>query len=109
MHYYHHPTCINPNQTWIYDQIPKRVCGQLIGDCGSPAVGWGVHFQEGWNWPKIATLGFWIFVVESPLFGILYAGLKKDLQSAFGIAGYWITTLAVVLGYLAAKESGVKT
>jgi hypothetical protein len=105
MHNYRMPNCVHDQQTWVYHQIPKRTCGQLIGRSEAPVLGWGVHFQEGWHWDKILNLGFWIFMLGSFLFGILWAVLKKDVQSAFGIASYWITTFAVVLGYLAAKES----
>lgn len=70
MHIFASPECISPQQTWIYDQFPKRTCGQLMGRPDEPTFGWGVHFQEGWNWDKIWLVVFVLFVFGSLLFGI---------------------------------------
>src|SRR5213592_4907655 len=67
-HHYHNPNCVRDAQTWVYQQIPKRICGQLVGQADTPVLGWGVHFQECWNWAKFGYLGFWIFILGSLIF-----------------------------------------
>ncbi|KAF2175152.1 hypothetical protein K469DRAFT_680377 [Zopfia rhizophila CBS 207.26] len=104
MHLFSSPGCINSSQVWVYNQFPKRMCGRLMGQPDEPAEGWGVHFQEGWDWPKIWAVILILFLGGSTLFGVLYAALNKDVQSAFGIASYWITTATILLGYLATRN-----
>jgi hypothetical protein len=101
MHNYHNPTCVRDAQNWVLNQFPKRCCGQLVGRDEAPSLGWGIHFQEGWHRDKIWNIGFVFFGLGILIFGVLWGVLKRDVQSAFAIAGYWITALAVILEYMA--------
>ena len=100
MHLYLSPGCINPSQLWVYNQFPKRTRGPLTARPETPAEGWGIHFREGRNWPKIWMVVLIVFFLASLIFGVVYAVLKKDAQTAFGIAGYWVTLATALLGYL---------
>lgn len=105
MHLYSSPECIDASQVWVYNQIPKRTRGVLVPRADAPAEGWGLHFEQGWHWPKIWTIIAILFLGGSLLFGVLYATLKKDAQSAFGIASYWIAAATILVGYLATKNA----
>ncbi|KAH7125294.1 hypothetical protein B0J11DRAFT_301482 [Dendryphion nanum] len=104
MHLYSSPSCVNPLQVAVYNQIPKRTCGQLMVRPENVSEGWGLHFREGWHLVKIWALICSLFVGGSLIFGVLYSVLKKDVQSAFGIASYLVTTATVGLGYLAIRS-----
>ena len=104
-HLFSSPDCINSSQVWVYNQIPKRTRGQLIARPEAPAEGWGLYFQEGWYWPMIWALVLTLFLGGSLIFGVLYAVFRKDAQSAFGIASYWITAATLLIGYLATKNA----
>jgi hypothetical protein len=49
MHMLTSPQCIDAKETYVLAQLPKRTKGQLQGTIGRPAEGWGIHFQEGWD------------------------------------------------------------
>lgn len=104
MHMFSAPECIHPSQVWIFNQIPKRTCGQLIAKPDAPAEGWGLHFQEGWHWVKIMTVNLTLFVGGSLVFGLVYAVLQKDVQTAFTVATYWFTASSILFGYLVARS-----
>jgi hypothetical protein len=38
------PTDVHEEDTWILDQLPKRTCGELAGQIGVPAEGWGIYY-----------------------------------------------------------------
>ncbi|KAF1954400.1 hypothetical protein CC80DRAFT_126083 [Byssothecium circinans] len=103
-HLYSSPDCINPSQVWVYNQVPKRTRSMLIARPEAAAEGWGVHFEEGWHWPRIWAVITTFFVGGSLLFGVRYAVLSKDAQSAFGIASYWIAAATILVGSLATRN-----
>jgi hypothetical protein len=101
-HCFQHPECTKKEETWVYNQVPKRIGSRLESTPeNSPLLGWGIGFQEGWNEDKLRHGGFLIFVVGSFTFAILWSVLKHDIQSAFGVSAYWMTWLAIIAGYVA--------
>ncbi|KAF9729921.1 hypothetical protein PMIN01_11854 [Paraphaeosphaeria minitans] len=78
-HLFNDPSCVNGNDTWILDQLPRRICGELHGKAGQPAEGWGIYYQEGLSWRFITLTMVVVFFLVS-LFGILWAYLKKDIR-----------------------------
>ena len=101
-HSFRHPECIKEEEKWVYNQVPKRVGSRLESTPdNSPLLGWGIGFEEGWDEGKLKHGGFLIFVVGSFVFAILWSVLKHDIQSAFGISAYWMTGLAIIVGYVA--------
>ncbi|KAF2643421.1 hypothetical protein P280DRAFT_394746 [Massarina eburnea CBS 473.64] len=106
-HLFTTPTCINENDTWILDQLPKRICGELQGKAGQPAEGWGIYYQEGWD-RDVITLGvFGIFLVASLIFGVLWSCLKMDVQGAFGVSAYMVAACGVFVSLVTVKVDKV--
>lgn len=103
MHCFSSPDCVEPSQTWVFSQFPKRTCGRMVGRADSAIEGWGVHFQEGWDWSAIWNILIAFFILPSAMFVALWSAFRHDLQSASGVAGYWIGVGTVFLCYVAAK------
>lgn len=101
MHYMRHPQLIHPQQTWVYNQLPKRLYGQLLAPNDAQVTGWGMHFQEGIDWRACGVVGFVVIVVGSCAFGIIWALVKQDVQTGFTVAAYWSNIATVVLGFYA--------
>ncbi|KAI1113364.1 hypothetical protein F5Y14DRAFT_213264 [Nemania sp. NC0429] len=91
------PSSINPKHKFVLEQLPKRIHGEL-GSQNHRTEAWGIYFKEGWDWAKI----WWIlaagFFPPSLLFGILWGILKSDIQGAFGVASWWMTGAAIIVG-----------
>ncbi|PKX88609.1 uncharacterized protein P174DRAFT_473351 [Aspergillus novofumigatus IBT 16806] len=94
---------IKPNTTLIMDQLPKRTCGQLKSEYSELKEAWGILYKEDWHWAKI----WWILAVgffpPSLLFGIVWGTLKRDIQGAFGIAGWWMTGAMILIGIVGSR------
>jgi hypothetical protein len=101
LHLFTSPSCINADETWVLDQLPKRTCGQLHGAPRQPAEGWGILYDEGWDIRKIAWIYLVFGVFGSFLFGVLWSLVRRDVQGAFGISAWWITAGGSVIAILA--------
>ncbi|KAI7759632.1 hypothetical protein LZL87_014155 [Fusarium oxysporum] len=92
------PEDIKPNSELVLRQLPKWLGGQLPSQCAEMKEAWGIYYKEDWDWTKI----WWIlglgFFPPSLLFGILWGILKQDIQGAFGIASWWMTGAAIMIG-----------
>lgn len=89
---------------WL-DQFPKKLKVPLSyrygsGTSDAPAnVAWGLRLRYGVNW----TAMLWVLVVVVALSGaaaIVYSVVLGDPGSAFQIAGYVLTAVALLMGYL---------
>jgi hypothetical protein len=94
MHMLTSPECIHAEETLVLDQLPKRTCGKLEGKVRQPAEGWGLHFQEGQDFGILVGVVF-IGLMASLLFAVLWSYFEHDVQGAFGVASYVVTTVAV--------------
>jgi hypothetical protein len=92
----YHPSEAHEDDTWILNQLPKRICGLLQGAPGEPAQGWGVYYREGWDRELITLAIFLILVLATLLFGVLWSKYKFDVQGAFGVSA-WVATLGGIL------------
>lgn len=63
------------------------------------AVGWGLHFREGWHWRTVYCLVV-LLVVVSLAIGISWSVAKDNIQDGFAISGYLATMGSLGLGYL---------
>jgi hypothetical protein len=97
------PSNVHEQDTWILDQLPKRICGELQGKAGQPADGWGIYYQEGWDFDVIILFVFVIFFVASLLFGVLWSTFKFDVQGAFGVSAYIMTASGILVTLLASR------
>ncbi|KAK4186185.1 hypothetical protein QBC35DRAFT_281334 [Podospora australis] len=103
-HYFRSPTCAEKSQSSIYQQLPKRVAGELKASRENDVVGWGVHCEEGWHWRTIYLIIAIFLFCFSLLFGIIWATTKSDIQGGFAVSSFWLTTGSVLLGYVAVKS-----
>jgi hypothetical protein len=97
------PRDVHEKDKWILDQLPKRTRGELQGEIGHPAEGWGIYYQEGWDRDIITLTVLVVFVVASLLFGVLWSQLQFDVQGAFGVSAYMIARCAVLLPVVATR------
>jgi len=99
------PNEINPNQTWIYNLVPKRLVGELTGTggYGQPREGWGLYFQEGWDIDLIITISFVVFILGSLLFAVCWSVLEHDVQGAFGVSAYMVTACGLFVAFVVNK------
>lgn len=91
------PTDVHEKDTWILDQLPKRTCGELRGQIGQPAEGWGIYYDEGLDRDTLALTVLVVFLVASLLFGVLWSRFQYDVQGAFGVSAYMVACCAVLL------------
>ena len=91
------PTDVHEKDTWILDQLPKRTCGELKGQIGQPAEGWGIYYDEGLDGDMLAWTILIVFLVASLLFGVLWSKFQYDIQGAFGVSAYMVACCAAVL------------
>ncbi|KAH8900597.1 hypothetical protein GQ53DRAFT_708478 [Thozetella sp. PMI_491] len=103
-HYFLKPHSFTRPQRTIYNQLPKRSCGQLMASTDDAPLGWGIHFEEGWHWRTIYFIVVVLMFLGSLAFGITWTITKGDLQGAFAITGVWMTAGSLLLGYLAVRS-----
>ncbi|KAI1122390.1 hypothetical protein F5Y10DRAFT_76075 [Nemania abortiva] len=103
-HYFRNPECVNDRQTTIYTQLPKRIVGELLASETKEELGWGIHFQAGWHWRTIYVILVVFLFCFSLIFGIVWSISKTDIQGAFAISGFWLTSGGILLGYLAIRS-----
>lgn len=100
LHYLMHPELIGEEETTILDQIPKRMCGQLEAAGKVLTEGWGIYYEEGWNIGVIIIATAGVVVFASLLFGIGWTVLWDDVQGAWGVSSYMVTTCALIVALL---------
>ncbi|KAK4032413.1 hypothetical protein C8A01DRAFT_20516, partial [Parachaetomium inaequale] len=105
IHYFKHPQCISEVQTTIFNQLPKRACGQLAASHEELSLGWGLYFEEGWHWRSIYFIVVVLIITAGLVFGVCWSILRADVQSAFAITSSWMTLGSLLLGYLAVRSS----
>ncbi|CAH0018343.1 unnamed protein product [Clonostachys rhizophaga] len=100
MDFFTDPAGISKNSTFVLQQLPKRTYGELRKEQGELVEAWGIYFKEGWNWSRIWwVLGLAVFP-PSLLFGLLWSVLRQDIQGAFGVASWWLTSATILIGIL---------
>ncbi|KAF2621158.1 hypothetical protein BU25DRAFT_354992 [Macroventuria anomochaeta] len=103
MHMLSSPECINEQETWVLDQLPKRTVGELQASAGQPAEGWGVYYQEGVDFDMVIAVVFVVFLLASLLFAVLWTKFEMDVQGAFGVSSYMITAAGIFLAMVASR------
>ena len=95
LHLFKHPEDYE-NEDIAYQRVPKRNGRLQLG------VGWGINLVEGFEASKVWLLIISFFVLGSFVFGITWALIKRDVQGAFGVAGYICTLAGLLVGWLQA-------
>jgi hypothetical protein len=97
LHYLKHPELIPEREMSIFNQLPKRNCGGIQATGREPAQGWGLYYEENWNIGLIIVVIVGITIPASLLFGICWSLKKADIQGAWGISSYMVTTCALIV------------
>jgi hypothetical protein len=100
LHYFKHPELIAERETSILNQLPKRNCGEMQATGRVPAEGWGLYYEENWNIGLIIVVIVGITIPASLLFGICWTLTKTDIQGAWGVSSYMVTTCALIVALL---------
>lgn len=100
LHYFKHPERISEKEMSVLNQIPKRNCGELKADGKIPTDGWGLYYEEDWNIGLILGAIAAISILTSLVFGICWTVIKADIQGAWGVSSYMVTTCALVVALL---------
>jgi hypothetical protein len=80
-HYFRSPGCIDEKQATIYDQIPKRICGELKATSKQEEEGWGMHFEEGWHWRTIYIATAVFLFSFSLVFGVVWSVTSRTFKA----------------------------
>jgi hypothetical protein len=99
-HYFKHPELIAEKEMSILNQLPKRNCGKLQATGQVSANGWGLYYEENWNIGFIIVVIVGITISASLLFGICWTIAKNDIQGAWGVSSYMVTTCALIVALL---------
>lgn len=103
MHMLEHPHLIDERERSVLNQLPKRMCGQLQATGEEPVEGWGLYYEEGLNVLLIVNLVVWSSINASLLFGVLWTILQSDIQGAWGVSSWIVTTSALVVALLVTR------
>ncbi|KAI8936180.1 hypothetical protein NX059_006613 [Plenodomus lindquistii] len=103
MHWLTHPECIRKDETFVFDQLPKRKCGLLKADVGKPVDGWGLLYEENWNYRLFISILFALALSGSVIFAILWSCFEHDIQGAFGVSSYIIGTFGIFMMCVASQ------
>lgn len=100
LHYFQHPHLIDEREQSILNQLPKRTGGELQATGRAPAEGWGLYYEEGLNLTLIINLVVGLSILASLVFGIGWTLKRSDIQGAWGVSSYIVTTCALVVALL---------
>jgi len=94
----------NPQDyTWVLNRIPRRVAGELSGAGDQAAPGWGLYFQEGWDFYVFTSIICFLFLLGSLVFAVCWWVLKRDIQGAFGVSAYMVTACGLFVAFVVSK------
>lgn len=66
------------------------------------AIGWGLHFKEGWHWTSIYVV-IVLLATVGLVSGIAWSVVKHDIQGGLAITATCITLGSLYSGYLAVR------
>ncbi len=73
--------------------FPKKLRDPLQYQSRRQIFGWGIHIDEGVNWPVVLPCAMTVLVLAG-LLVVLYGILKGDWSSAAGLGAYLVSLLA---------------
>jgi hypothetical protein len=97
MHMITSPDCIHEDNDFVFKQLPKKLKGELKGEAGQAADGWGIYYEEGWDFDTLIGIVLVVFFLASLLFAVLWCHFKFDVQGAFGVSSYIVTASGIVV------------
>ncbi|KAF2856435.1 hypothetical protein T440DRAFT_463778 [Plenodomus tracheiphilus IPT5] len=103
MHWLARPECIKEAETFVLNQLPKRNCGELTAIVGKPVDGWGLLYEENWNYRLLISVLFALALLGSLVFAILWSCFEYDIQGVFGVSSYIIGTFGIFMMWVASQ------
>jgi hypothetical protein len=100
LHYFKHPERIAKEECSILNQLPKRNCGRIQADGQVATQGWGLYYEENWNIGLIIAVLVGTTIIASLIFGICWTLMRSDIQGAWGLSSYMVTTCALIVALL---------
>jgi hypothetical protein len=100
MHMLSSPECIDEEDDSSFKQLPKKLQGELKGKSGHPADGRGIQCQEGFDFDVLIGLVLIVFLVGSLLFAVLWSHFELDVQGAFGVSSYMVTSSGILIAWI---------
>jgi hypothetical protein len=97
-HLFHHPEDANQISITCVRSPKRRKAKLTVCPQQGTSVGWGIHLVEGWVVSRLWFLALMLFVLGTLVFGICWAVLCHDVQGAFGVSGYMVALVALILG-----------
>ena len=97
-HLFHHPEDANQKSITCVRAPKRRKAKLTVCPQQGTSVGWGIHLVEGWVVSRLWFLALMLFVLGTLVFGVCWAVLRHDVQGAFGVSGYMVTLVALILG-----------
>lgn len=104
MHMLYSPDCIDEDDAYVLEQLPKKTYVKLQEAIGSPPEGWGLYFQEDLEISTMIGVIFVALFLASLLFLVLWAVLMDDIQGGSGVGAYLLAA-ASMLGIWIATRS----
>ena len=104
MHMLYSPDCIAEDDSCILEQLPKKMDCRLNETNGPPPEGWGLYFQEEIDISTMIGVVFFILLLASLLFLVLWTVLKDDIQGASGVSAYIVAVASMAGIWIATKS-----
>lgn len=98
-HYFQKSHTFGVSQRNIYNQLPKRACGQLRASSDETQLGWGIHFQRGLSMRRINFVIISLALV-GVIFGVIWLRLTRDTPSGLTIITVGVGLAAAVSAYI---------
>lgn len=97
-HLFHHPEDADERSITCLRAPKKRKAKLSVCPQQGTSVGWGIHLVEGWVVARVWLLLLTLFLAGSLTFGVCWAALRHDIQSAFAVSAYIVTLGGLVAG-----------
>ncbi|KAF6224608.1 hypothetical protein HO173_012951 [Letharia columbiana] len=101
-HLFHHPEDANERSITCLRAPKKRKAKLSVCPQQGTSVGWGIHLVEGWVVARVWLLILILFIFGSLAFGICWAALQHDVQTAFAVSAYIVSLGGLVAGTMQA-------
>lgn len=92
MNAFEDPESLHRDSIRFFEQLPKRICGELLSQDSKRTVAWGIIYKEGWNWFKIYMMAIFHPVL---LFFVFYSSFAKDVTGAATVVSAFLALVTI--------------
>lgn len=90
-----------PNAEWL-ELFPKKLRSSFFYEPGERSTLWGINIVEGLNKAALVQIALSV-VLSSGLLGLVYSFVSHDVSAAFALAGWFATSMALLIPYFQFK------